>query len=140
MDEVRPTPEQIRRWVEQAEWDLGTARHNVEGERYDAAVLYCQQAAEKMLKAAYMAVHHEEAARTHSLQRLLRDLGGPPQLIGLGRALTSDYIITRYPGAGAQIPAKAYGRAQAEDRLRRAEEIIAWAQQLIEEAAGECDG
>ncbi|MFQ5809839.1 MAG: HEPN domain-containing protein [Armatimonadota bacterium] len=126
--------------MQQAEWDLGTARYNMEGERYDAAVLYCRQAAEKMLKAAHMAARGREAARTHSLQRLLRDLGGPAQLVGLGRALTSDYIITRYPGAGTQIPAKAYGRAQAEDRLRRAEEIIAWAQQLIEEAAGECDG
>jgi hypothetical protein len=35
--------------------------------------------------------------------------------------------------------AEAYGRVQAEERLRRAEKIIAWAGRLIEEARSEGD-
>jgi len=127
MQEPKPTREQIQGWMRQAESDLRNARHTIE-------------AAEKMLKAAHMTVHNEEAPRTQDLADLLEALHAPRELRALSSRLTADYIMTRYPDATAVIPAEAYGRTQAEDRLRRAEKLMDWARQLIEEASGEGDG
>lgn len=122
MQEPKPTREQIQGWMRQAESDLRNARHIIE-------------AAEKMLKAVYIAVHRQEASPIHDLADLLDALDAPGQLGALSSRLTADYIMTRYPDATATIRAEAYGPAQAEDRLRRAEEMVAWARRRVEEAS-----
>jgi len=134
MDEVRPTPEQIQRWVRMAESDLDAARRNADIELYPHSAFLCQQAAQKMLKAAHLAVRQEEAQRTHTLARLLQGLGAPSELIDLSHELTRDYFATRYPDAPEPVLPEEYGRGEAEDRLRRAERIMAWARGLIEDA------
>ena len=134
MGGMKPTPEGIKAWRRQAESDLRNARRNAEIGAHDVCVLLCQQAAEKLLKAAYMAVKGEEAPFTHNLAILLRELDAPATLIGLSAELTADYITTRYPVNGAEIPAEAYGTPASGDRLSRAEEIIEWAGRVLDEA------
>ena len=90
-------------------------------------VLLCQQAAEKMLKAAYMAVKGEEAPFTHNLAALLRALEGPFGLLEDSTALTTDYVLSRYPNVTWGAPAEAYASEESEDRLARAERVVTWA-------------
>gem|GEM_PF-455466 len=134
IEEVRPTPEQIERWMRMAESDLDAAGRTAGVEAYNVAAFLCQQAVEKMLKAAHLAVRQEEAERTHTLARLLEGLDAPPELVAMSYELTKDHVATRYPDAQGVIPPEAYGRPEAEDRLRRAEGIMSWARRLIEEA------
>ena len=52
MGGMKPTPEGIKAWRRQAESDLRNARLNAEMGAHDICVLLCQQAAERVLKAA----------------------------------------------------------------------------------------
>jgi HEPN domain-containing protein len=97
-------------------------------------VLLCQQAAEKMLKAAYVATKGKEAPFTQNLAMLLRELGGCAELIGDSAELTSDYIGTRYPAGDDVIPAERFCEATSSDRRERAQAIIDWAEGVLDEA------
>ena len=94
---------------------------------------HLQQAAEKMLKAAYMALKGRIAPRIHNLPILLREAGGPEHLIEVSAELTADYATTRYP-ATADPAFERYDRSVSEDRLARAEEIVEWAERASHEA------
>jgi len=87
---MRPSRDLIDAWRRQAESDLRNAHRNAEIGAHDVCVLLCQQAAEKMLKAAYMAVKGEEAPRVHSLSALLRALGVPSGLAEDAVVLSGD--------------------------------------------------
>jgi HEPN domain-containing protein len=56
----------VRLWWTQATHDLGTAEHNLAGERYDAAIFYCEQAVEKALKALTIHTKRLSPGPTHS--------------------------------------------------------------------------
>lgn len=131
MPAMKPTQEQIDAWRRQAESDLRNARHNAGIGAHDVCVFLCQQAAEKMLKAAYMAAMEREAPRTHSLPRLLSELGAGNELTGLSRRLTVDYMTTRYPDMTEGPPAEAYGASDSSDRIDRAARIVEWAASVI---------
>jgi len=131
---MKPTPEFIGAWRRQAESDLRNARRNAEIGAYDVCVLLCQQAAEKMLKAAYMAVKGEEAPFTHSLAMLQRELGASVEAIGAAAELTADYITSRYPPGGSEVPVDRYDAAASADRLERAQRVVEWAQEVLDEA------
>ncbi|MFQ5809840.1 MAG: HEPN domain-containing protein, partial [Armatimonadota bacterium] len=114
-------------------------RRTLAVEAYEVTAFLCQQAAEKMLKAAYLAVRQEEAPRTHTLARLLEGLGAPSELVELSHELTRDYFATRYPDGPEAVSPEEYGRGEAEDRLGRAERVMAWARGLMEDAGTEGD-
>jgi HEPN domain-containing protein len=133
---MRPSEEQIDAWRRQAESDLRNARHNAESGAHDVCVFLCQQAAEKMLKAAYMAAKEQEAPRTHSLPRLLTELGAEEELARLSRRLTVDYMTTRYPDMTEGPPAEAYEPSDSSDRIHRAERIVEWAASVIDRTGG----
>ncbi len=136
MPAMKPTEEQIDAWCRQAESDLRNARHNAESGAHDVCVFLCQQAAEKMLKAAYMTAKQHEAPRTHSLPRLLSELGAGEELARLSRRLTVDYMTTRYPDMTESPPAEAYEASDSSDRIHRAERIVAWAASVISRRGG----
>ena len=133
---MKPTPELIEKWRKQARADLENARLTTGIGAHYVCVLLCQQAAEKMLKAAYMAVKGEEAPFTHNLAALLRALGSPADILAESTTLTTDYLGTRYPPLTDAIPAETYGEAESVDRLARAERITEWAEGLIDGALG----
>jgi HEPN domain-containing protein len=130
----KPTPEQIQRWVERAQRDWDNAQRNAAVGVYDLAAFLCQQAVEKMLKAAHLAVRQAEAERTHDIAKLLKGLDAPAELAALAGDMTDDYFATRYPDALTPRPLEAYDQELGEDRLRRAEQIMAWARERIEAA------
>lgn len=133
MGEPKPTREQIDAWRRQAQSDLRNARRNAEIGAHDVCVLLCQQAMEKMLKAAYMAVRGREAPFTHNLAVLLRALESPAEVLRNSTASTTDYIVARYPRLTEDIPADTYGEAESRDRLARAQRVVEWAEKVIDD-------
>lgn len=124
---MEPTPEQIDRWMRQAEHDFALVEALIEAGGHDAAAFYAQQAAEKALKAVYMARVRKEPRRTHDLVSLMHDLDAPQALAVGARKLTLDYQITRYPDMGDSVPAEAYTVEDARDRQAAAKAIMHWA-------------
>ena len=59
----------IKKWIERAEYDLGTAKAMLNSHRYLYVTFMCQQAIEKLLKAIIIQ-YGGEVLRTHNLVRL----------------------------------------------------------------------
>ena len=95
---------EAERWFGEAEADLATAIDLVERRRYNWACFVAQQAAEKAVKAVYLA-HGESVEKVHSVLALVigreeQRVPGIPELAHLereARELDKHYIPTRYP-------------------------------------------
>jgi len=127
----------VRLWWEQAKHDLETAQHNLSGERFDAAVFYCQQAVEKALKA--LAIHAKRLPPdpTHSLLALGRLCRVPKNFSTFLRTLSSEYLLSRYPDVAGDIPYTLYDGTEAQDYLRTSQELFRWvAKQLPRSSEG----
>ena len=129
---MKPTPEQIERWLERAKRDLQLSRKCIQEQMYDACAFFAQQAAEKYLKAAYMTVKQEEAPRVHSLPFLAAEVGATEEVMDAARRLTGEYTAIRYPDAATYRSHEDYDREVARERLRQAEAIIEWVGGLLE--------
>ncbi|RLE76745.1 MAG: DNA-binding protein [Thermoprotei archaeon] len=117
------------RWFSEAEWDLETAKILHEKGRYNAAVFYAHQAAEKAVKALLYSVN--EAPWGHSVRILLEryfeatNKGIISNLLRYARELDRHYIPSRYPNAHpAGTPHEAYDEETSLAALKAAEEII----------------
>ena len=60
----------VERWVEQARYDLDTARAMLNSSRYLYVLFCCQQAVEKTIKAIIAKQSNEFPPRIHALIRL----------------------------------------------------------------------
>ena len=117
------------RWFSEAEWDFETAKILHEKGRYNAAVFYAHQAAEKAVKALLYSVN--EAPWGHSVRILLEryfeatNKGIISNLLRYARELDRHYIPSRYPNAHpAGTPHEAYDEETSLAALKAAEEII----------------
>lgn len=126
---------EARRWLQQAEDDLGAARALLAAQKYAQACFFAQQAAEKALKALWFARDLDPWG--HSVYRLISEL--PPEerepldhLRPLALALDKLSDPTRYPDAlGELTPAEAYTRAEAERAIAEAETILSAVQSRL---------
>ncbi|MDO9097548.1 MAG: HEPN domain-containing protein [Candidatus Methanoperedens sp.] len=114
----------IDRWVGQADRDLENAKKNLDIEAYDVSLILCEQAAEKMLKALYIKERHEEPPRTHSLRKLIELTDMPDDALKLVAELDSYYLVLRYPDVGDMVPYENVDYEDAEDGIKKAEQII----------------
>ncbi len=117
----------MQKWLDQATYDLDTARAMLESGRYVYVLFCCQQAVEKALKA--LIVHRTGAfpPRIHNLPRLAETAGialeqGRLDFIG---ELSVYYIQTRYPEESATL-ASAATQDKTTEALRAADELITW--------------
>lgn len=122
--------EEAERWWRQAEADLKTARLLFEDKEFGPCAFFCQQAAEKALKALLYLKGIKIFG--HSLVGLLgrvTDQGFPEPVESVKEAadrLDKHYISSRYPDAfESQIPAEQY-------TAKMAEEALQWAQLLLQ--------
>lgn len=130
-------PGDIRLWWKQAAHDLGTAEHNLTGERYDAAIFYCEQAVEKALKALTIHTKRLSPGPTHSLIALGRLCRVPKKFSSFLRTLTSEYFLSRYPDAAGEVPYTLYDGTEAREYLRTSKELLQWvAKQLPRSSEG----
>lgn len=119
--------EAARKWVEQAQYDLETARAMLAAERHLYVLFCCQQAAEKALKALIVERSGEFPPRIHSLPRLAQSCGLSleEEVLDFFAELSAFYVQTRYPeeieSLGAGIT-----REKAEAALVKTEETMQW--------------
>ena len=119
---------EAKRWLSQARDDLDASRYLLEAGKHAQAAFFAQQAAEKAMKAVWIARDLDPWG--HSVARLIRDLPEPERarfedLLEAGYALDKLYIPTRYPDALADLtPAESYTRSEAEAALAQAEALV----------------
>jgi len=124
-----------RRWLSQAENDLGAAQLMVERAFYAQACFMCHQVAEKALKAlAYY--RGDRYVLGHSLIELLREIVGTfpemSQFESLMGVLNQYYVPTRYPDAlPGGTPFETYNQRQAEEAVGGASSLVDAAKGLI---------
>ncbi len=100
---------EARRWLSEAEWDLGTAKDLLELGRYNAAAFYAQQAAEKAVKAMLYALG--EVPIGHSVRELLErfaSLSGQD----VGSLMDSARELDRHFRQGILMPYRAEHRTK----------------------------
>ncbi len=117
--------EDASNWLKQAEIDLATAKDNLKINRFFATAFFCQQAAEKALK-AYALEHLRENIKTHSLLALAKNMKLPKELMEAMIDLTPDFIISRYPDAANAVPADIYDSKKARQKIIFAERVVEW--------------
>jgi HEPN domain-containing protein len=120
-------------WLRQARQDLKVARANARDGFHAACAQLCQQAAEKAVKAVWMDASAAEPPQTHSVARLAIGLGAPQDIEDALNDLGGDYIMSRYPMYDDVAPYEAYVEDDAQDRLAKAEAVLAWASAQWEE-------
>ena len=123
-------PDRSRDWLAQARRDLEHAGKDVADAFYEHACFGAQQAAEKAVKGVYQRFHSEGWG--HRVSKRLQEIAEittPPSgaLIDDGKMLDQYYVPTRYPsGFESGAPMEFYTKEQAQDAVRRAENIIRW--------------
>jgi HEPN domain-containing protein len=116
-----------QRWVDQARYDLDTARAMLEARRYIYVLFCCQQAVEKALKAKIVGLTGELPPRIHNLIKLAEKGGihlSTEQSL-LFRDLSGYYVKTRYPEE-IQAMGSALTREIVTDYFRKTEEALQW--------------
>ncbi len=113
-------------WIERAKYDLKGAEHSADSEIFDHAVFWCQQAAEKALKAVYIK-KTGKLKKVHDLVLLAREVGLPPALLKRCKELTLAYVYTRYPDFNEDEDIE----KTAEEFLSYAKEVITWSEKQL---------
>jgi HEPN domain-containing protein len=122
----------VERWVEQARYDLDTARAMLKSGRYLYVLFCCQQAVEKILKAIIVRRTMDFPPRIHNLLRLAEIAGikMEPAREDLLGELSGYYIQSRYPEEIESL-AQATSREIAQDALDKTEEVIEWLYSIL---------
>ena len=116
-----------RRWIEQAQYDLETARAMMTARRWLYVLFCCQQTLEKALKALIVMRTGEFPPRIHNLARLA-ETAGLELSVERGefmRELSAYYIQTRYPEE-IDVLADTVTQEAATEALRKTEETAQW--------------
>ncbi len=114
-------------WLNTAEDDLQTAEILFEQKVYYASAFYCQQAAEKSLKAVYIN-RLRKASISHNLISTAMELKAPETIVSACKKLNPHYIQSRYPDAANAIPKEAYEAGQVEELLEKAKGVFEWSE------------
>ena len=130
----RPAQGSAYDWLRRAEASLALARAQGEGILLEDLCYQAQQAAEKAMKALFIA-RRREFPFIHDLDRLalgLEQIGFDiPEAVDQATILTRYALDTRYPGGFEPVGAGEYHEA-----IRLAEAVLGWVAALI--AQGEC--
>jgi len=130
-------------WLTQAAHDLRHAEHALEDGDYDWACFAAHQAAEKAVKAVFLAMGGEGWG--HSITRLLHDLKQqaqvPEALLRAAQRLDKHYIPTRYPnGFDTGAPMDYYTFGEAQQAIEDARRIYVFCEQQVRAAGGGSGG
>lgn len=121
--------EEVKLWWEYAETDIKTAEHAQETNDYYAVGFWAQQAVEKGLKALIL---HKgvEFKKIHDLEALAKRVNAPEAMIDRCKKISPAYTIARYPDAASK-PASSVSKAEAEELLKLAKEVIKWVKEQM---------
>ncbi len=116
-----------QKWVDQAYYDLDTARAMLDSSRYMYVLFCCQQAVEKALKAKIVNLTGGSPPRIHNLAKLAEKAGIAlnTERILLCRELSAYYVKTLYPEE-IQAMSSSLTREVASDYFKKTEGILQW--------------
>ena len=115
------------KWMEQARYDLETARAMLASGRYLYVLFCCQQSVEKALKALIIGRSGELPPRIHNLPRLAQaaEIDMEAARMDFLAQLSAYYVQTRYPEE-LTSPDTSVTRGIAVEALQETEEIQKW--------------
>ena len=125
------------RWLKQAREDLETAEVLFNSQRYGPCAFFCQQAAEKALKAIIYNVG--EKPWGHSVPSLLDQACALLQIerdyapLAEAEALDEHYLRPRYPDVHPEALAS-YDQSVAEEALQQARIVLAFVEEHLKDA------
>lgn len=114
-------------WLNQAAYDMDTAKYMFKGGRYIYAVFMCHLSIEKALKGLYQKRLNEIPPKTHNLVYLINKTEiNIPEKIGRSLVILNQAsIVTRYPEDLAELQ-KVYTQPIVKELLVKAKEILEW--------------
>ena len=121
---------EVMDWLNSAEDDLETAEVLLKQSVFYACAFYCQQSAEKALKALF--IHRfRKGTALHNLIGLANELDVPAEILSSSKRLNPHYIQTRYPDVANAIPKDAYDDEIAGELLEEAKKVFEWTEKQI---------
>ena len=113
-------------WWTQAKRDFKIAEHNHERRDYEASVFFCEQAAQKALKALLIHRTSEPPPKIHNLAELGKMVGVDKKMLDFLVELTPHYMMTRYPDA-AGVPTTEIYDGRTSLRFKRwTKKVLTW--------------
>jgi len=114
-------------WLDQAEYDMKTAKFLLKGGRHIYAVFMCHLSLEKALKGLHVDVLEAPPPKTHDLLYFVRKmtLDPPADMLEFLTDLNEVSVVTRYPEDLRKIQAQFHKKRTA-DLLKRGQEALAW--------------
>ena len=114
----------VRAWLEYAKADRRSARNAMAAADYRDVAFHCQQAVEKLLKAAIVRQTGQRPPYLHNLWRLWQSTSGgvcPPDVEEALATLNPHYFLSRYPGIDIE-----YDQESADELVGRMERVWQW--------------
>lgn len=121
---------EIENWLKQAEADLRKAGILFKSREFDGSVFFCQQSAEKALKAVALE-RLRESPKGHSIIYLAQLVRLPGGMMSGIRDLNPEYLITRYPDMASGAPSELYDEEIASRHLETARAVMEWAKKQM---------
>ncbi|MFN2168133.1 MAG: HEPN domain-containing protein [Anaerolineae bacterium] len=128
---------QARRWLEQAWHDLDAALQTADIDLPDVALILCQQAVEKGLKALYIAQTNQLPPRVHSIERLADMTAMRSQLESALLELEDYYTRLRYPDFAGPLPFELAKAQDADQAIELAQDALVAIRREIDALADE---
>ena len=113
-------------WWGQARRDFVLARRNHEHRDYDAAVFFCEQAAQRALKALVLHRTNQPPPKIHNLVTLGKMVGVDDQMSEFLAALAPQYMRTRYPDAAGEVTTALFDGRISLSFLRGTKKVMTW--------------
>ncbi|OGI15282.1 hypothetical protein A3K63_05075 [Candidatus Micrarchaeota archaeon RBG_16_49_10] len=109
-----------KKWLFKAEQDLDTSVYNFKGKRYDAAVFYAHQSAEKGLK-SFQIDKLKRFDKIHNLMKLAESVNASKDVVGLCEIINPAYFVSRYPDVEEK-----YDEKEVADVINAAKGVLKW--------------
>lgn len=112
--------EETKRWIDQAEEELDTAKINFENKKYFSAAFWCQQSLEKGFK-AILIEKTNNFPKIHDLRELAKLNKAPLKIIELCTKINPAYIASRYPDISNK-----YTEKDTKEIIKNCDEVLTW--------------
>ena len=124
--------EEFNLWLDKAKESLNDAISSFENHRYGLTAFCCQQALEKILKAAVIKLAKQRPRKIHDLLPLLRDSNiktSEEDSLEISK-ISKFYFLVRYP----DINKKFFATSEiAKKTLEKTKEIFSWIEKKLNE-------
>ena len=114
---------EVENWLKQAEADMRKADILFKSREFDGTVFFCQQSAEKALKAVALD-KLRESQKGHSIVYLAQLVKLPGEMMSGVRDLNPEYLIARYPDMASGVPSELYDEKIASRHMETARAVV----------------